>query len=127
MIENGEHSPRGAYDGDLNGVTDSRLAQGEFEKPRNGRKNDKAHPPIHPTAAANNLDPDERKVYELVTRRFLASCHSNAEGKTTTIEIEIADERFFTTGQSLRCRPDHTLTCRSRRDEAQLPRGISIR
>ncbi|KAL1411723.1 DNA topoisomerase [Vanrija albida] len=75
-----------------------KLLDGAFEKPRNGRKNDKAHPPIHPTAAANNLDADERRVYELVTRRFLASCSTNAIGKQTTIEIQIAGEFFSTSG-----------------------------
>jgi hypothetical protein len=76
-----------------------RLVNSEFQTPRNGRKNDKAHPPIHPTAAALNLDADERRVYELVTRRFLASCHSNAEGKTTTVEADIAGEIFTASGE----------------------------
>jgi DNA topoisomerase-3 len=79
----------------------SRLVNGEFQTPRNGRKNDQAHPPIHPTAAALNLDADERRVYELVTRRFLASCHSNAEGKTTTVEADIAGEIFSASGKLL--------------------------
>lgn len=76
-----------------------RLIDGEFQRPRNGRKNDKAHPPIHPTNSANNLDGEEKRVYELVTRRFLASCHKNAEGKTTTVEIEIAGEKFSASGE----------------------------
>lgn len=79
----------------------SSLLDGEFQRPRNGRKNDKAHPPIHPTNAANNLDGDEKRVYELVTRRFLASCHRNAEGKTTTVEIDIAGEAFSASGKPL--------------------------
>lgn len=74
------------------------LLDGEYQRPRNGKKNDKAHPPIHPTNSANNLEGDERRVYELVTRRFLASCSKNAEGKTTTVEIEIANETFSTSG-----------------------------
>ena len=78
-----------------------RLVDGDFQRPRNGKKNDKAHPPIHPTAHAGNLDHEERRVFELVTRRFLASCSRNAEGKTTTVEIEIADEFFSTSGKSV--------------------------
>jgi len=46
------------------------------------------------------LEQDERKVFELVTRRFLASCSSNAEGKTTTVEIDIAAEYFSTSGEA---------------------------
>ncbi|ORX38825.1 putative DNA topoisomerase type I [Kockovaella imperatae] len=74
------------------------LLDGEFQRPRNGKKNDKAHPPIHPTAHNNALDADERRVFELVTRRFLASCHRNAEGKTTSVEIDINGEEFSTSG-----------------------------
>lgn len=76
-----------------------RLIDGDFERPRNGRKNDKAHPPIHPTAAALNVDADERRVYEFVTRRFLASCSSDAKGKETSVEIEIAGEFFSASGE----------------------------
>ncbi|OCF45893.1 DNA topoisomerase III [Kwoniella heveanensis CBS 569] len=75
-----------------------RLIDGSFQRPRNGKKNDKAHPPIHPTAHASDLVGDERRVYELIARRFLASCSSNAEGNTTTVEVSIADELFHTSG-----------------------------
>ncbi|KAE8539089.1 hypothetical protein D1P53_005460 [Cryptococcus gattii VGV] len=80
------------------GAYAQKLLDGAFQKPRNGRKNDKAHPPIHPTAHAGNLEGDERRVFELITRRFLASCSTNAEGQNTTVEISIADEIFSTTG-----------------------------
>lgn len=68
--------------------------------PRNGKKNDKAHPPIHPTAHANNLMGDEQRVYELITRRYLGCCSKNAVGKTTTIDVLIAGEGFTATGTS---------------------------
>lgn len=104
-----------------------RLIDGEFQRPRNGRKNDKAHPPIHPTAAAVNLEADERRVYELVTRRFLASCHSNAEGKQTTVEIEIAEEKFFTTGECLPYRrAERALMSRAGDHPPELPRGVPL-
>ncbi|RXW19396.1 hypothetical protein EST38_g6463 [Candolleomyces aberdarensis] len=46
---------------------------GFFSPPRKGKNNDKAHPPIHPTAHASNLDPEQKKVYEYVVRRRVAS------------------------------------------------------
>ncbi|PLW57729.1 hypothetical protein PCANC_01400 [Puccinia coronata f. sp. avenae] len=77
----------------------TRLKDGDgFQTPRNGKKNDKAHPPIHPTAHANNLNPDEKRVYDFITRRYLACCSKNATGKTTTVVIDIADEEFTATG-----------------------------
>ena len=73
------------------------LRNGGFERPRNGRKNDKAHPPIHPTGHAN-LAGDDKRVYDYITRRFLASCSRNATGSQTTVDISIADESFSASG-----------------------------
>lgn len=69
-----------------------------FERPRNGQKNDKAHPPIHPTAHVSDLTGDDKKVYDLVTRRFLACCSRNARGLESTVEIKMAEELFSATG-----------------------------
>lgn len=70
----------------------------QYEPPRNGRKNDKAHPPIHPTSHANDLSADEKKVYEYVTRRFLASCATDALGEETKVEVELVGEHFHASG-----------------------------
>ena len=83
---------------DLRAELTIRLQNGGFERPRNGRKNDKAHPPIHPTSHANNLSGDDKRVYDYITRRFLASCSRNAVGRQTTVDIVIADERFTASG-----------------------------
>lgn len=76
----------------------SLLDNGGFERPRNGKKNDKAHPPIHPTQHVNNLTGDDKRVYDLVVRRFLGCCSKNAKGLETTCEIEIASEAFSAKG-----------------------------
>lgn len=80
------------------GAFATQLRNGGFERPRNGRKNDQAHPPIHPTSHASNLAGDEKKVYELITRRFLASCSKNAVGSQTTVKADIAGEEFTASG-----------------------------
>ncbi|KAJ1568486.1 DNA topoisomerase, partial [Nowakowskiella sp. JEL0078] len=74
------------------------LLNGGFRKPRKGKHNDKAHPPIHPTRDASGLQGDEQKIYEFVTRRFLACCSENAKGHETTVEIKISDEQFSVKG-----------------------------
>ncbi|XP_067928784.1 DNA topoisomerase 3-alpha-like [Watersipora subatra] len=66
--------------------------------PRNGNKSDQAHPPIHPTKYADNLTGDEKKVYEFITRHFLACCSQDARGFETTVEIAIATEKFTASG-----------------------------
>ncbi|TRM65226.1 DNA topoisomerase [Schizophyllum amplum] len=72
--------------------------QGGFERPRKGKHNDNAHPPIHPTAHANNLNGDEKRVYEFITRRFLACCSKDAEGFQTIIDVMCGGEAFHTNG-----------------------------
>ncbi|KAG9316734.1 prokaryotic type I DNA topoisomerase, partial [Chiua virens] len=74
------------------------LQEGGFTPPRRGKNNDKAHPPIHPTAHNANLAGDEKKVYDLITRRFLASCSKDAEGSETTVEVVYGGEEFYATG-----------------------------
>ena len=75
-----------------------RLNEGGFSVPRKGKNNDKAHPPIHPTAHAGNLAGDDKKVYEFITRRFLAACSKDAEGFQTTVKVECGAELFSATG-----------------------------
>lgn len=77
------------------------LMNGGFNQPRNGRNNDKAHPPIHPVnyVASNSLNTEnERKVYEFVVRRFLACCSEDAVGEATDIEVDYGAEIFHAHG-----------------------------
>ncbi|KAF9523469.1 DNA topoisomerase [Crepidotus variabilis] len=74
------------------------LQNGGYQNPRRGKNDDKAHPPIHPTAHANNLNGDEKRVYEYITRRYLACCSKDAEGWQTTIEVICGGEEFSATG-----------------------------
>ena len=74
------------------------LLEGKFKFPRKGKNNDQAHPPIHPVRAAHNLEGEEFKVFDFITRRFLACCSEAAKGHSTAVKIEIAQERFNATG-----------------------------
>jgi DNA topoisomerase-3 len=80
---------------------------GGFNQPRQGRNNDKAHPPIHPVNfvtpnALNNQD--ERKVYEFVVRRFLACCSEDAKGSRDEVGILYGAEMFNASGLSVLAR-----------------------
>lgn len=66
--------------------------------PRNGSKSDQAHPPIHPTKYTSSLQGDDRRLYEFIVRHFLACCSQDAQGQETTVEIDIAQERFVAHG-----------------------------
>ena len=76
----------------------SRLQNGGFATPRQGKKNDKAHPPIHPTAHAGNLAGDDKRVYEFITRRFLACCSKDAEGWEKIVDVVCGGEEFYVKG-----------------------------
>lgn len=74
------------------------LLEGKFRKPRNGKSNDQAHPPIHPVRAAHNLEGDEKRVFDFITRRFLACCSEAARGQQTTVRLSIGNEIFTANG-----------------------------
>ncbi|KAJ3752105.1 DNA topoisomerase, partial [Lentinula raphanica] len=40
----------------------------------------------------------EKRVYEYITRRFLASCSEDAIGNQTTVDVVCGDEKFYATG-----------------------------
>lgn len=74
------------------------LMNGGFQQPRNGRHNDKAHPPIHPITYVANLEYNEKRVYEFIVRRFLACCSQDAKGKASEVEIAYGHETFNARG-----------------------------
>lgn len=76
------------------------LRNGGFVAPRQGKNNDHAHPPIHPTAYAGILAGDDKRVYEFIARRFLACCSKDALGFETTVDVLYGGEEFYATGKS---------------------------
>ncbi|KAE8747194.1 hypothetical protein FOCC_FOCC006060 [Frankliniella occidentalis] len=72
------------------------LAEGP--NPRQGKKTDEAHPPIHPTKYTDNLQGNEGKVYEFIVRHFLACCSKDAQAHETIVDIDINGEKFVASG-----------------------------
>lgn len=64
----------------------------------NGKKSDKAHPPIHPLKCGHDLQGREAKVYDFITRRFLATISRDAAGHETVCKIEVGSEKFTSKG-----------------------------
>ncbi|TNN21131.1 DNA topoisomerase 3-alpha [Schistosoma japonicum] len=71
--------------------------------PRNGKSSDKAHPPIHPLKAGDSLQGDEARLYELVTRHFLACLSADAEGAETIVRLCIGKPTLPRTSSSSAC------------------------
>jgi DNA topoisomerase-3 len=74
------------------------LLEAGIQQPRKGKKNDKAHPPIHPTQLAEGLNDREAQLYEFITRRYLACCSQDAKGNQTKVSFDIAGEVFTSSG-----------------------------
>lgn len=73
-----------------------------FDWPRQGRHDDKAHPPIHPVIPyGGDRQSDEGRMYEFITRRFLACCSKDALGVQTNISLAYGPENFHTSGLTI--------------------------
>ena len=67
---------------------------------KRGKHDDGAHPPIHPVknASRNEVSHDEWRIYDLLTRHFLATISKDAELAETTVHAIIGGENFHTKG-----------------------------
>lgn len=64
-------------------------------KPHEGKKEDAAHPAIHPTGILpSNLSVDEKKIYDLIVYRFIALFFEEAKFESMSTHINISDELF---------------------------------
>ncbi|MBQ2636049.1 MAG: DNA topoisomerase I [Methanobrevibacter sp.] len=86
-------------------IFDQLSANPEFKKhisqlpskliPHNGKKEDAAHPPIHPTGILpGKLNSDEQKIYNLIVYRFIAVFFEAAEFETMKTTLDIEGEKF---------------------------------
>ncbi len=69
--------------------------------PNNGKKKDKAHPAIHPTGLnpGKKLSKQERKLYDIIVKRFFATFGKAAVRQSLKIELKIEEEKFSAKGK----------------------------
>ncbi len=72
-------------------------------KPKEGQRSDAAHPAIHPTGNIpdNSLSASERKIYDLVVKRYLSVFGQRAEILKGTIEITVKTHKFEVRGSKI--------------------------
>ena len=64
-------------------------------KPNNGKKDDEAHPAIHPTGILpSGLSKDEQKIYDLIVYRFISVFFEAAKFETMSTTLDIEGEKF---------------------------------
>ncbi len=79
------------------------IASQESLRPSRGKKSTTDHPPIHPVEAAvkGELKGHHWDVYELVTRRFLATLAPPCKSITTIVELDVGGEPFISEGYNI--------------------------
>ena len=66
--------------------------------PNNGKKTDPAHPAIYPTGISPHVEGREKKIYDLIVKRFMATFGKEAVRETVTIDIDVNKEIFVANG-----------------------------
>ncbi len=75
------------------------LSKGSL-KPNNGKKTDPAHPAIYPTGEEpKDLKSGERRIYDLIVRRFLATFGEWALRESAVVLLDVGGERFKAEGK----------------------------
>jgi DNA topoisomerase-1 len=86
---------------DYSDVVDELIDSKRF-KPRHGKMDDPAHPAIYPTGnKPGRLKPEELKVYDLITRRFLSSMGKPSVKTKSTIEVYVNNHLFLMKGEEV--------------------------
>lgn len=68
------------------------------KKPVEGKKSDPAHPSIYPTGDYKDLDGEEKKVYDLIVKRFISCFCEDAILENKKIEVTIDSLKFIAKG-----------------------------
>jgi DNA topoisomerase-1 len=81
----------------------SELLRHERLKPKEGGREDSAHPAIYPTGnlPERKLKTSERKLWDLIVKRFMAVFGDPAKKQNLTIEIDVNGHRFFLSGRKI--------------------------
>jgi DNA topoisomerase I len=73
------------------------LAQGRTV-PLEGKKDDPAHPAIHPTGLYRQMGERETKLYDLIVKRFLSCFGVPAKREASKVEVLAGAEKYFAAG-----------------------------
>lgn len=69
--------------------------------PAQGGKSDPAHPAIYPTGEQGKIAGDEKRLYDLIVKRFLACFSSDALIEERKITVTVGEKQFFANGKKI--------------------------
>ena len=70
-------------------------------KPSRGKKQTTDHPPIYPVDLPTKASSDEKKIFDLIIRRFISTLYIDAKTLNQTITIDVKKELFIVNGQRI--------------------------
>ena len=81
----------------------SELLMLERLKPKEGKKEDPAHPAVYPTGnlPERKLNSSEQRLWDLVVRRFMAAFGEPATKRSMKAEINVDGHRFYLSGRKI--------------------------
>lgn len=75
-----------------------KILENGWKSPFQGKKDDPAHPAIHPTGLHSKLEGSEKKLYDLIASRFLAVFAPPADAESTQVVAQTGGEKFVANG-----------------------------
>jgi len=78
-------------------IAKAQIAEGRFT-PAEGKKEDPAHPAIHPTGQRGQVGEKETRLYDLIVKRFLACFGKPAKRETLKVSLLSGTEHYATSG-----------------------------
>ena len=70
-------------------------------KPVEGKKSDPAHPSIMPTGNTQKLENDDKKIYDLIMKRFISCFCEDAELENKKVEVIVDNLKFSAKGMEI--------------------------
>ncbi len=89
-------------------------------EPIEGQKSDPAHPSIFPTGEFKKLEGDEKKIYELVVRRFISCFSADAKLDRKRITLNAEEKKFTASGVKIKF-PGWLSVYPAKIEESELP------
>ncbi len=71
-------------------------------KPTKGKKTDPAHPAIYPTGEFGKMTPSEKKLYNLIVKRFISCFAKPALVESKRIVVDVSGLKFHATGKIIK-------------------------
>ena len=72
------------------------------KQPIEGKKTDPAHPSIFPTGEFHSLDGDEKRIYELIVKRFVSCFCDDAILDDKKVSVDIQGKKFSAKGLGIK-------------------------